>query len=351
MQVEEKGWFWSISENEEYFAVAGEELVVYNADGLGNRRRVALPGDRREIRRISFLPGERSLVGVCYFSGLCDIVNVETHEVVSTLEGAESEVKSISFNGKGRAAFSTREGAIWIWKQDDLGVWELEELIEYSEEDVKKVFWTHEALLSLGYSGEIVSYSLWEDEMCGIKWEIEEILKEESTVWDGEIIYNRTQPNPYSLDIPYNNSENEKSPNESILHIAHLDASVSAEEEDQTLSFMYFGVVTQKGVFSIYRRNKDTQWKSWKSIQASKYPIISITTCYYENEWMFAFIGERSKIMIYNANGEKRKEETVLSPYDEPMAIEAMHKKRQIYVLSTSCRRGERSSKVTTVSI
>ncbi|KAI5131384.1 cytosolic iron-sulfur protein assembly protein CIAO1 [Nematocida parisii] len=242
------------------------------------------------IRRGEFMK-DSDLIGVGYFNGVCDIINTQTGDLIDRLEGDESEIKSISFNECGRLAFSTRQGSIWVWLMNSEGEWEIEEIIEYSESDVKSVIWHENSLISVGYSNEIVIYNRWEDDVCGIKWEIENIFKMDSCIWDASII------------------------------------------ED---SVSYMGAVTQSGILKIFKKDYEntSDWEVVKEQKISEYPIISMCNGIINSIKCFAMIINRRNLALYSVDGVLIKEYSVLTEYDEPVDIIFSEKSSSFIILS-----------------
>ncbi|KAI5187275.1 hypothetical protein NEHOM01_2060 [Nematocida homosporus] len=253
------------------------------------------------VRRIEVGWGMHGVVGVCYFDGRCVLVDVLRGKVVQELEGAETEAKSVAFDGMGRLAVSTRSGSIWIWRQSETGEWEIEEIIEYSESDVKTVLWYKGVLFSCGYAEEIVLYSVWSDEMCGVKWEIDCILKEVSTVWDMVVV--------------------------------------------EWLEVGYLGAVLQNGDLVIYKEDGG-DWKLSSRLSVSNHPIIAMCSCWVGDEPMFAMVINRYTLGLFKVTGELYWEKRVLEEEEEPMDIVWSQEGDCFLVLSTQMRRGERTSLV-----
>lgn len=310
--VEIEGCAWSICTNEKVLALGlSNTLVICDLKTLKVHKKIQTHQEteiygvteisRDSIRRCEFM-GETDTIGVGYFNGLCDIIDIEKGKVLDRLEGDESEVKSVCFNGSNRFAFSTREGSIWVWKMSDEKEWEIEEIVEYSESDVKSILWHGNRLISVGYTNEIVIYSRWEDEMCDVKWEIESIFKSESCAWDISVV------------------------------------------EDG--SFTYVAVVTQDGSIIIYSKEKETDLFTEKErVKASEYPIISVTDCMVDGKGCLAMIINRKRLVVYKVSAEGLSilfEEDILSEYEEPVDIIYSKTEDALFVLSMSVQKQKR---------
>jgi len=299
------GRSWGSALTAKYLAVSvKEEIVLFALGGLEEIKRIRTPEKETEIRRIEFDKSNESVAGICCFGGAVLVYDVDREAVVQRLEEPGCEVKSVGFDGEGRLAFSTREGSVWIWKRSAEGEWEIEEIIEYSDADVKTVVWSGSSLITTGYDGEVVVYSRWEDEMCSVKWEIEEIIKEDSTVWD---------------------------------------AAVTSEKVP------YLAAVTQSGHFLMYRKN--SAWERVFSEKVSTYPVTSVCLCAIEGAEYFAAVVNRNTLVLFNKKGQNAFRKKILDEYDEPVDIVFSKEASAVFITSTSYRKMVRKTKITKITL
>lgn len=295
-RVEIAGALWCLCANKRWVVASQDSsLLLLDMESLEKVKKIKTEQEEAPcIRRAEFDAERENVLGVCYFNGACEIVDIAEEKLVQRLEGAESEVKSVSFDRAGRLAFSTREGSVWIWAQNEEGIWEIEEILEYSETDVKTVLWCSNSLITMGYSGEIVVYSRWEDEMC-TKWEIEQTLQQKSTVWDGAIL------------------EGER---------------------------LYLGTVSHDGTFTIYA--KDSRWTEVFSKKISLYPILSVCMLEITGTRLFGMVIDRQTLVLLTETGEKAFAQKVLENDEEPIDIIYSRATSSIYILSAVFRNGEK---------
>ncbi|OAG29579.1 hypothetical protein NEDG_00712 [Nematocida displodere] len=303
---EKEGEGWFMCSNEHYLAVGVDtSLLIYHIDTLELLRTISTdhPSETR-IRRGEFRPGFPTVIGIGYFNGLCDIIDVDKEKLIQRLEGAESEIKSVSFSPSGeRLSFSTRDGSVWIWKETE-GEWEIEEIIEYSENDVKTAIWSEDTLVTMGYSNETVIYQRWEDEMCEVKWEIDAILKTTCTHWDGAFIH----------DGPST----------------------------------YLGTVTQDGSLAIY--HKESTWKEQLTQSISFYPVIAICQVSLpHSQDVFGMITNRNTLSLYSTSGSLFFKQIVASPEEEPIDLLFSKKASSLFILFFSYVQRKRSVRVKVV--
>ncbi|KAI5190673.1 hypothetical protein NEMIN01_1138 [Nematocida minor] len=277
------------------------------------------------IRRCEFIM-DSDIVSIGYFNGVCDIVNIDKNIRLDRLEGDESEIKSVSY-GSNRLVFSTREGSVWIWFMNEEGEWEIEEIVEYSESDVKSTIWFKNKLITTGYNDEVVIYSRWEDEICEVKWEIESIFKTESCAWDASAVeiegtgYIATVTQQGYLHI-YSNSSANSSVNGNDLS-ASGNSSVNSHSDNKADG--------ESGGEKVFREEV--------SLKVSSYPVISVTNAVYNGVKCFAMVVDRRRLVLYayGINGLcVLSERTVLTEYEEPMDIVFSEEESAIFILSTS---------------
>lgn len=295
--VTEKGRTWGICANKQYLVLGCEEnLLVYNLDTLKPYKKIESNENMNGvIRRCVFMPTENDIIGVCRFNGVCDILCVGTGKHLQRLEGPECEIKGLSFNEDGRLAMSTREGSVWVWKIED-NHWEIEEVIEYSENDVKNVVWHNKILITMGYCKEIVVYNLWESDICDVKWEMEQILTSDSTIWAGCV----------------------------------------AENEGKS----YFCCVTETGHAQIYGiEENNRKWKEISRVKISNYPIRSICTFKINEKELFAAIIDRQILCVFSCNGEILVKKNILNLDEEPIDIIYSESIKTIFILTFAYRK------------
>ncbi|KAI5161545.1 cytosolic iron-sulfur protein assembly protein CIAO1 [Nematocida ausubeli] len=261
--------------------------------------------DGEVIRRCEFM-GKSDILGVGYFSGVCDIINTSTGEALDRLEGDDTEVKSVAFSECGRFGFSTRQGSLWVWALNDEATWEIEEIIEYSENDVKSILWHKNSLISVGYSNEIVVYSRWEDDICDVKWEIQNIFKADACVWD----------------------------------IAVVDGDTS-----------YMAAVTQSGLLKILTKSGEAAWEEASEHKVSEYPIISVCSGVADGKACFAMIVDRRRLALYAMDGSLIEETLLLTEYDEPVDILFSKETSSFIVLSYQIKYQMKSSIIRCVKV
>lgn len=304
-RVETPGVSWSAAENGKYVVLAsGSELLVLDPSTLEVVRRIATETGGAQIRRLEFAGRDSRILGVGYFTGICALVDVATGQLIQRLEGADTEIKSVAFSAQGRVAFSTREGSVWIWSPNEAGEWELEEIMEYSETDVKTVLWDGEFLIALGYDGESVVYHRWEDEIC-TKWEIYQILREDSTVWDGAVISTPTGD--------------------------------------------FLGLVTQNGYFHLYQKEK--YWAKIVSLPVSTHPLLAVCQGTVNGTPGFAFIADRQVLTVIDPAGQPLLTQPVLAADEEPLDLIFAPADNAFLVVSTQFKQRTRRSALTKLPI
>ncbi|KAI5189288.1 cytosolic iron-sulfur protein assembly protein CIAO1 [Nematocida sp. AWRm77] len=300
-RFESAGVSWGMAETKACLAVSsGSKVLLLDKHTLQLLHQMEPEEEEAQVRRVEFSRASPHMLGVCYFTGVCVLVDVRSREVVQRLEGADTEIKSVAFSEENRAAFSTREGSVWVWQQEETGEWEIEEILEYSDTDVKTVIWDGGSLISMGYDGEVVVYHRWEDEMC-TKWEIHQILKEESTVWDGVLL--------------------------------------CAEEGVQHL-----GVVTQAGYLSIYRKETGSSWEKVFSAQVSCHPILSVCAFSSEHASGFGLVTSRQTLSLFGRDGSLLHQQKVLGEDEEPLDIMYSAEEGSFFVLTTQFKEREHRS-------
>ncbi|KAH9387151.1 uncharacterized protein NEMAJ01_2047 [Nematocida major] len=315
------GQGWSMCENGSVLCVAVEDTIsVYELKNLQNVKRISTEGDNcgilpeiseesargcDYIRRCEFMQ-DSDVMCVGYFSGVCDVLNIEKGIRLDRLQGADSEVKGVGFSADGRLGFSTRDGSVWVWKLNEEGEWEIEEVIEYSESDVKTIAWHQNRLVTVGYSNEVVVYSRWEDEMCEVKWEIESTFKCESCVWD-----------------------------------------VGIAEGESTRAC----VVTQGGYMHVYALKQDGGFFEELSQRISEYPVISVCVGECGGEQCFAMIVERCRLVCYSMEGSCLGEWNILTEWEEPVDILYSRAEKAFFVLSYKIQARKRTSILRKVAV
>jgi len=320
-EMHTEGHAWSVCAQAGEIAVTiDNHIAIYSTETLQKTKEMKMKDtEDTSIRRIAYADTEHtSIAGICCFSGQVLIVDIHKQKIVQMLEGAECEVKSVAFGTHGKIAFSTRDGSVWIWQQDEAGIWEIEEILEYSETDVKSIMWHRDALYTCGYDGECVVYSRWEDDMCSVKWEIEQIMQHNTTIWDIAVINTK------------------KTDNTTTEHI---------------------GMVAQDGWLYIYTRTlhsdavHSTQWKKTHAQEVSTYAITALCVCTISDIQYFAMITDRDTLTIYTHEGIQVYSKVVLTEYDEPTDIAFDTDTSAIFITSTQYKNRKRTSKVSKIVV
>lgn len=261
---------------------------------------------RGVIRRCDFLE-ETDIIGVGYFNGLCDIIDLRNLRLLDRLEGDESEIKSVSFSKSTRLGFSTREGSVWIWTINEDWAWEVEEIIEYSESDVKSILWIGDKLITVGYSNEVVVYNRWEADYCDIRWEIESIFKSDSCVWD--VANDQISP--------------------------------------------YVAAVTQSGKIYVYEI-KDSLLAEYIVREISEHPVIGIAAYNYKGSSYFSAVTDRRFLTIFRCSSdglEERGRKEILSEYEEPVDILYSKEEESLYIISVSFQKRQRKTHIYKIDV
>jgi WD40 repeat protein len=184
-----KVWSVAVDGSEEVLAVVGasQSIETYRITDGRVCKAMSLETHHEKAIRSVDISRDGALLLTGSFDGTCELWSLYAGEMLSKVEGPESEVKCARISpGKDALALSTRDGSVWVCRVDqDSRTVEIEEILDYSERDVKSVLWDGDALITTGYSGEVVVYRRWDDEDLGeVKWEIEQIIEETvSTVW------------------------------------------------------------------------------------------------------------------------------------------------------------------------
>ncbi|KAI5180532.1 hypothetical protein NEOKW01_0836 [Nematocida sp. AWRm80] len=300
-----KNQSWGFSKNREYLIVtAGTTIDLHRLDTLEKIHSMDIEIEETHIRCCTFMKGNSELVLVGYLNGVCDVINIIQRKVLQRLEGSETEIKAVDYDGYDRIAICNREGAVWIWKLDDVYSWEIEEIIEYSENDLKRVFFYKNSIVSCGYGGEVVIYTRWEDDQVGVKWEIDGIVKDESIIWNTVIIQHRTKE--------------------------------------------YLCLVNHLGFLSIYstQKSRHLDWQLLLKKKVSNYPILCLEAIEIDDKILFVSVVNRRDILFVDVNGTSYLHKDILFPEDEPIKIEYSSVTHSLYILSTEYVNGVRGSKL-----
>jgi len=137
----------------------------------------------RTVRRVKFSPDGLHLAA-CSFNGSIQIYKLDggEFEEYAELEGHESEVKSISWNGDGTLlATCGRDKSVWIWECWEDGDFECSAVLTAHSADVKDVCFhpCEPLLISASYDMTVKVYR-----ELGAEWECVQTLKGHTdTVW------------------------------------------------------------------------------------------------------------------------------------------------------------------------
>lgn len=267
-----KVWALAVDKEENVLAVSGasDTVELFRVEDLWGERECAptmsvRTAHEKAIRTLDFSESG-ALLATGSFDGTCGVWRTSSGESLHRLEGPESEVKCARFSEDGeRVAFSTRDGSVWVCAIDtEAGSAEIEEILDYSEKDVKSVAWDGSSLITTGYNNEVVVYHRWEDADFGeVKWEIEAILEDHSsTVWDS----------------------------------ARVDAGGEA----------YLGTCSESGAVIVYKRSQG-RWAKASEYAGSVFPVRSIEPSgASRGGGGFVFVNNRSSVVFTGAD---------LSPY------------------------------------
>lgn len=154
-----------------------------NSNGLWECVVILEDAQSRTIRACEWSPDGRYLASVS-FDGTTVIWEKQgsSYEVISSLEGHESEVKSVAWSPSGAyLATCSRDKSIWIWEADADTDFECISVLHGHMQDVKFVAWhpTEELLISTSYDDTIRIWAENDDD-----WYCKETLTgHTSTVW------------------------------------------------------------------------------------------------------------------------------------------------------------------------
>ncbi|KTW29861.1 hypothetical protein T552_01065 [Pneumocystis carinii B80] len=127
-------------------------------------------GHQRSIRSVSWKPQTKGdiILATASFDGTVgiwepDYENKSEWECMATLEGHESEVKSVNWSSDGGLiATCSRDKSIWIWEAEEENEFDCLSVLQEHTQDVKMVLWhpKEERLASASYDNTI---KLWKD--------------------------------------------------------------------------------------------------------------------------------------------------------------------------------------------
>ncbi|CAH0481798.1 unnamed protein product [Peronospora belbahrii] len=165
---------------------SGDRTIrLWSANGSGIWECVGILEDAqgRTIRACEWSPDGRYLASVSF-----DATTViwgkqgSSYEVISSLEGHESEVKSVAWSPSGAyLATCSRDKSIWIWEADADTDFECISVLHGHTQDVKCVVWhpTEDLLISASYDDTILIWAENDDD-----WYCKETLMgHTATVW------------------------------------------------------------------------------------------------------------------------------------------------------------------------
>jgi WD40 repeat protein len=193
---EDRVWHISWSSGCKYLASCGEDKSIRiwqtNLDTLKSANpgeaciAVLEDGQSRTIRCVEWSPSNRKLASAS-FDGTVAIWERQEEsyanwEMVTSLEGHESEVKAVSWSAnENYLASCGRDKKVWIWEQLDEGEFECVAMLDGHTQDVKSVRWhpTELLLFSCSYDNTI---RIWEE--VGDEWISSASMEgHDSTVW------------------------------------------------------------------------------------------------------------------------------------------------------------------------
>ncbi|KII65459.1 putative cytosolic iron-sulfur protein assembly protein CIAO1 [Thelohanellus kitauei] len=139
----------------------------------------------RTIRSVAWSPCGR-LLATCSFDSISRVYTVDADlqiELVSEIEGHDSEVKSIAWDSNGLfLATCGRDCTVWVWEFLPPNEFQCATVVHQHSLDVKKVKFSHggNLLVSCGYDSQIIFYEQDEEE----EWTMTDSYKiGQTTVW------------------------------------------------------------------------------------------------------------------------------------------------------------------------
>lgn len=115
-------------------------------------------------------------IGCCSYDGTACVFDRATDRLIERIEGPETEIKCIAFEGSGDTiAISTRGKTVWI-----LDNMEISRILEEHTQDVKGVAFYEGRLYSWSYDNTVKMFGYFEDDSS---WELLQSIELDDIVW------------------------------------------------------------------------------------------------------------------------------------------------------------------------